>query len=259
MDYKHIIVTENFEGLVSLVELNRPQCLNALNGDLMEELTDALLGLNDGGICRCAIITGRGRAFAAGADIGEMEKDTPVTFVLKDRFRIWDRLNLVKIPLLAAVNGYALGGGLELAMACDLIIAAQGAVFGQPEANVGTIPGAGATQRLTRAMGKSKASYYLLTGETFSAQEAYDGGLVARVVSDSSLKKEALEVAKKIASKSPLSTRLAKEALNKAFEMPLKEGIDFERKNFYLTFATHDQKEGMRAFLEKRKPQYRGL
>ena len=260
MNYKHIVVTEQYNGeeFVSLIELNRPKALNALCTPLMNELVDALLKLNDGKTCRCVILTGRGKAFAAGADIAEMEEDTPITKVMEERFRAWEQFSLVRIPILAAVNGYALGGGCELAMSCDLIIAAEEAKFGQPEINIGTIPGASGTQRLTKAVGKSKAMYHILTGEMFSAKEAYTWNLVARVVPREALMQESFIVAKKIAEKSPVSTRLAKEAVNKSFEMSLKDGIDFERKNFYITFASADQKEGMRAFLEKRKPCYRG-
>ena len=164
----------------------------------------------------------------------------------------------MRVPVLAAVGGYALGGGCELAMSCDFILAAEDARFGQPEISIGTIPGAGGTQRLTEAIGKSKAMYYILTGEMFSAKEACDWGLVAKTVPGPVLMQEALEAAKKIAAKSPMAIRLAKEAVNKSSEMPLKEGMDFERRNFYLTFASLDQKEGMRAFLEKREPRYTG-
>ena len=260
MTYGHIAVTEGYGGSdhVALVELDRPKALNALCTPLMGELVDALFRLNDSGVCRCVVLTGRGKAFAAGADIAEMEKETPVQKVMEDRFRFWDQLRLVRIPVVAAVNGYALGGGCELAMGCDIILASEEARFGQPEISIGTIPGAGGTQRLTEALGKSKAMYYVLTGEMFSAAQAYDWGLVSKVVPGPVLMQEALETAKKIAEKSPVSVRLAKEAVDKSFEMPLKEGMDFERRNFYLTFASLDQKEGMRAFLEKRKPNYTG-
>ena len=260
MNYEHIVVTENYEGEehVALVELNRPKALNALCTPLMKELVDAFFALNDGGWCRCIVLTGKGKAFAAGADIAEMEKETPVQKVMEDRFRAWDQLRLVRLPVVAAVNGYALGGGCELAMSCDVILASEDARFGQPEISIGTIPGAGGTQRLTEAVGKSKAMYYILTGEMFSAKEACDWGLVAKSVPGPVLMQEALETAKKIAAKSPVAVRLAKEAVGKASEMPLKEGMDFERRNFYITFASRDQKEGMRAFLEKREPRYTG-
>ena len=260
MSYEYISLTEHYkqEEHVALIELNRPKALNALCSPLMIELVDALLKLNDGKKCRCVILTGKGKAFAAGADIAEMEKDTPVSKIMEERFRSWEQLSLVKIPIIAAVHGYALGGGCELAMACDLIIAAEEAKFGQPEINIGTMPGAGGTQRLTKAIGKSKAMYHILTGEMFTAREAYGWNLVAKVVPQEALMDESLIVAKNIAAKSPISIRLAKEAVNKSFETPLKDGADFERRNFYLTFASADQKEGMRAFLEKRKPHYKG-
>ena len=260
MTYEHIIVDKHYQGekFIALVELNRPKALNALCTPLMKELLEALLGLNDNGECRCVILTGRGRAFAAGADIAEMEKETPVQKIMEDRFRIWDQIRSVKIPIIAAVNGYALGGGCELAMSCDLMIVAEEAKFGQPEINIGTIPGAGGTQRLTWAMGKSKAMYYVLTGDLFDAKEAYEFGLAAKLVPSTLLMQETLEVAKKIASKPPVCTRLAKESVNASFETSLKSGMEFERRNFYLTFASLDQKEGMRAFLEKRSPHYTG-
>lgn len=255
-----VVVREDWGcgGRAALVELNRPGALNALSEPLMGALADALLRLSDGGSCRVAVVTGRGRAFAAGADIAEMERDTPVSKVMGDRFRHWDRLRQVGIPLVAAVNGYALGGGCELAMACDVAVAAEEAVFGQPEVSIGTMPGAGGTQRLPRALGKARAMYHVLTGEPIPAAEALRLGLVARVVPGAALMGEALAVAGAIASKPPVAVRLAKEAVNKAFETSLRDGMEFERRNFYLTFASRDQKEGMRAFLEKREPRYTG-
>ena len=253
---KYIELTENPENHpgVALVEINRPEALNALSTPLMEELVGTLLELSDGDKCRVAVITGRGRAFAAGADVGEMAQDTPVKKVLQDNFRFWDQWNLVRIPLIGAVNGYALGGGCELAMACDIILASEEATFGQPEITLGTIPGAGGTQRLTRAIGKARASEMILTGQHFSAKEAQDWGLVSRILPAPLLREESLRLASVLAAHSPVALRLGVEAIRKASELSLGEGMDFERRNFYLTFASEDQKRGMAAFLEKRTP-----
>ena len=207
---------------------------------------------------RVIILTGSDRAFAAGADIGQMMTATPVDQINDQRFRTWEMLKLITKPILAAVNGFALGGGCELAMSCDLIIAGDEAKFSQPEIKIGTIPGAGGTQRLTRAIGKSKAMMMVLTGDMIDAQTAYDWGLVAKVVPAQALLQETFELAKTISNRAPVAVRLAKEAVNKSFEMTLKDGMDFERRNFYLTFASLDQKEGMKAFMEKRNPEYKG-
>lgn len=243
---------------IALVRLNRPKVLNALSTDLMQELVECFLDLDKNPEVRVIILTGNERAFAAGADIGQMVTATPVDQINDQRFRTWEMLRLITKPIIAAVNGFALGGGCELAMSCDMIIAGDDAKFSQPEIKIGTIPGAGGTQRLTRAIGKSKAMMMVLTGDMIDAQTAYDWGLVAKVVPAPTLLQETFELAKVITERAPVAVRLAKEAVNKSFEMTLKDGMDFERRNFYLTFASLDQKEGMKAFMEKRNPTYKG-
>jgi enoyl-CoA hydratase len=243
---------------IALVKLDRPKVLNALSTDLMQELVDTFFELEDNSDIRAIILTGDDRAFAAGADIAQMVDATPIDQICDHRFRTWQQLSLITKPVIAAVNGFALGGGCELAMNCDFIIAGDTAKFGQPEIKIGTTPGAGGTQRLTRAIGKSKAMYMVLTGEMMDAYEAERAGLIAKVVPAHTLLQETFEIAKLIADKAPVAVRLAKESVNKSFEMPLKDAIDYERRNFYLTFASQDQKEGMRAFLEKRPAEYQG-
>ncbi len=243
---------------VALVRLNRPKVLNALSTDLMEELVETMLTLDKNPNVRVIILTGNERAFAAGADIAQMVAATPIDQINDQRFRTWEMLRLITKPIIAAVNGFALGGGCELAMSCDLIIAGDDAKFSQPEIKIGTIPGAGGTQRLTRAIGKSKAMMMVLTGDMIDAHTACDWGLVAKVVPAQTLMQETFELAKTISDRAPVAVRLAKEAVNKSFEMTLKDGMDFERRNFYLTFSSGDQKEGMKAFMEKRNPTYQG-
>lgn len=243
---------------IALVRLNRPKVLNALSTDLMQELVDCMLMLDKNPEVRVIILTGNERAFAAGADIAQMVTATPVDQINDQRFRTWEMLKLITKPIIAAVNGFALGGGCELAMSCDLIIAGDDAKFSQPEIKIGTIPGAGGTQRLTRAIGKSKAMMMVLTGDMIDAKTACEWGLVAKVVPGETLLQETFELAKTISDRAPVAVRLAKEAVNKSFEMTLKDGMDFERRNFYLTFSSADQKEGMKAFMEKRNPEYKG-
>ncbi|MEA9358030.1 enoyl-CoA hydratase-related protein [Bacteriovorax sp. PP10] len=243
---------------IALVRLNRPKVLNALSTDLMNELVDCMLELDQNPSVRVIILTGNERAFAAGADIAQMVTASPIDQINDNRFRTWEMLRLITKPIIAAVNGFALGGGCELAMSCDLIIAGDDAKFSQPEIKIGTIPGAGGTQRLTRAIGKSKAMMMVLTGDMIDANTACDWGLVAKVVPAPTLLQETFELAKTIADRAPVAVRLAKEAVNKSFEMTLKDGMDFERRNFYLTFSSLDQKEGMKAFMEKRSPNYQG-
>lgn len=258
--FENILVTKNYQDHkhVALIQLNRPKVLNALSTDLMRDLVEALFLLEDDNDVRVTILTGSDRAFAAGADIGQMMEATPIDQINDNRFRTWKQLFLLSKPVIAAVNGFALGGGCELAMSCDFIIAGDSAKFGQPEIKIGTIPGAGGTQRLTRAMGKSKAMLAVLTGETIDAYQAERSGLVAKVVPADTLLQETFEIAKMIANRAPVAVKLAKEAVNMAFETPLKEGMEFERRNFYLTFSSKDQKEGMKAFMEKREPKYEG-
>ncbi|HEX6988441.1 MAG TPA: enoyl-CoA hydratase-related protein [Bacillota bacterium] len=255
-EYAHLLV--DIDQGVGLIRLNRPQVLNALNAELMTELIDALTLMDKDDQVRCIVLTGNERAFAAGADIGEMAEATVVDMYVRDNLSRWDRVRKVKKPIIAAVNGYALGGGCELAMACDMIIAGEGARFGQPEINIGVIPGAGGTQRLTRAIGKAKAMEWILTGRFVKAEEAERAGLVTRVVPDEAVLDEALRLAREIASKPPVAVQLAKDAVLAAFDTTIETGLAHERHNFYLLFATEDQREGMRAFLEKRRPQWRG-
>jgi len=253
-----IKVTEQKEPFVALVELNRPKELNALNRQLMEELRDSLLQLDKNDRVRVIILTGNEQAFAAGADIKQMADKSAVDMLVIDQFSAWDQMRKTKKPIIAAVSGFVLGGGCELAMMCDIIIASESAKFGQPEIKLGTIPGAGGTQRLTKAVGKSKAMELILSGRFLSAEEAHFYGLVSKVVPAEMYLLEALRLAGEIAVLSPIAVQLAKEAVNRSFETQLDEGLAFERKNFYLTFASADQKEGMKAFIEKRKPSYSG-
>jgi enoyl-CoA hydratase len=253
-----ILVERDEERRVALLRLNRPKQLNALNGQVMDELCSALEGLDRDDAIRVLVVTGNERAFAAGADIGEMATAGPIDMLRTNRIAQWDRVRRISKPVIAAVAGWCLGGGCELAMALDLIVAAESARFGQPEINIGVIPGAGGTQRLTRAVGKSVAMEMILTGEPIDAREAHRLGLVARVVPNELLVEDALALAAKIATKAPLALRLAKEAVNAAYEMSLTDALAHERRLFYLLFASEDQKEGMAAFLEKRDPNFTG-
>jgi enoyl-CoA hydratase len=241
---------------VGIVRLNRPQALNALNVQLMGELLGAVEAFDaDAGI-GCILITGSDKAFAAGADIKEMADKTYIDIFRADYTADYERLTRVRKPVIAAVAGFALGGGCELAMMCDFIIAADTAKFGQPEIKLGIIPGIGGTQRLTRAVGKAKAMDLILTGRMMDAAEAERSGLVARVVPAASLMEEAMKVAETIAALSQPSLLAAKEAVNRSFETPLAEGVRFERRVFHALFATKDRKEGMTAFIEKRPPRF---
>jgi enoyl-CoA hydratase len=241
-------------GRVGLIVLNRPQALNALSSLLATELLVALDGLETDDGVGCIVITGSERAFAAGADIREMASLTHTDVFQRDHLAQWDRVARCRKPLIAAVAGYALGGGCELAMMCDFIIAADNAKFGQPEITIGTIPGMGGSQRLTRLVGKSKAMEMVLTGRLMDAEEAERAGLVSRIVPLAELVDEALKTAERIASLSRPAVMMAKEAVNRAYETTLEEGIRFERRLFHTTFATDDQKEGMAAFGEERSP-----
>ncbi|HTX18797.1 MAG TPA: enoyl-CoA hydratase-related protein [Bacteroidota bacterium] len=256
MAAEELIITRG-EGY-ALLRLNRPEALNAITVGLMERLVTALEELDRDPAVRCVVITGSEKAFAAGADIREMADSSAVEMIQRDQFARWDRIRKIKNPIIAAVSGFALGGGCELAMSCDIIIASESAKFGQPEVNLGVIPGAGGTQRLTRAVGKYKSMEMILTGGTLSAEEAKQWGLVVRVVPNDKLLDEATALAGLIASKPPLAVRLAKEAVLKSFDTTMEGGLDFERKSFYALFASDDQKEGMKAFAEKRKPTWKG-
>ncbi|MBL6447235.1 enoyl-CoA hydratase/isomerase family protein [Fulvivirga sp. 29W222] len=253
-----IKVTPNYKPYIALIELNRPKELNALNLQLMGELRDALKELDDDESVRAIIITGNEKAFAAGADIKQMAGKSAVDMLKIDQFSTWDQIRKTKKPLIAAVSGFALGGGCELAMTCDMIIASETAKFGQPEIKIGVMPGAGGTQRLTKAIGKARAMELVLTGRFISGEEAMQYGLVNKVVPIEMYMYEAVKLAGEIAQMSPIATQLAKESVNRSFETHLDEGLTFERKNFYLTFASEDQTEGMQAFVEKRKPEYKG-
>jgi enoyl-CoA hydratase len=243
---------------VGWIRLNRPEVLNALNLQLISELVAVLTEMDRDENVRCMVITGNEKAFAAGADIPEMAEASSVEMLIQDQLAEWDRLRKLTKPLIAAVSGYALGGGCELAMACDLIVASETAVFGQPEILLGVIPGAGGTQRLTRAVGKVRAMEMVLTGRSMTAREALQVGLINRVVPPELLEAEAMNLAKKIAQQPPVAVRLAKQAVLKAMDMTLENGLDYEQKLFYFLFSTEDQKEGMRAFVEKRKPRFQG-
>jgi len=241
---------------VCLVRLNRPQALNALNAELIDELNQALDAFEADAELGCLVLTGSDKAFAAGADVKEMQAKTYMEAYLEDFISKWERLTRTRKPVIAAVAGFALGGGCELAMMCDFILAADNAKFGQPEIRIGTIPGAGGTQRLTRFVGKSKAMEMCLTGRMMDAAEAERSGLVSRVLPLADLVPEALKVAATIAGFSRPAVMMAKEAVNRAYETTLAEGIRFERRVFHSTFATQDQKEGMAAFVEKRSPHF---
>jgi len=253
-----IKVTEQQEPKVALIELNRPKELNALNPQLMQELRDALVSLDKNPDVHVVVLTGSEKAFAAGADIKQMADKSAIDMLLLDQFSTWDQIRKTKKPIIAAVSGFALGGGCELAMTCDMIIASESAKFGQPEIKIGVIPGAGGTQRLTKAVGKAKAMELILSGRFISAEEAHFYGLVNKVVPNEMYLKEAFQLAKEIAQMSPIAVQLGKEAINRSFETQLDEGLAFERKNFYMTFASEDQKEGMSAFIEKRAPKFKG-
>ncbi|MEA2619736.1 MAG: enoyl-CoA hydratase [Chloroflexota bacterium] len=244
---------------VALLTLDRPEVLNALNFDLLDELAAALEALDRDPACRAVVITGAGdRAFAAGADIGELATQNPTSLAADGRFAAWDRIAAIGLPIIAAVRGYALGGGCELAMACDMIVAADDAQFGQPEIRIGVMPGAGGTQRLTRAIGKARAMELILTGRTMTAREAVTYGLVTRVVPAEATVGAALELAAAIAAMAPLAVRSAKAAILDAAERDLSDGLARERAAFFDLFDTDDQAEGMAAFREKRRPNWSG-
>lgn len=251
-------IQSEVRGRVGLVRLHRPAAMNALNTALMDELVQALETFDAAPEVGAIVITGDERAFAAGADIGEMAQASAVDMLLADRIARWDRMRRIRKPIVAAVSGWCLGGGNELAMACDLIVASETAKFGQPEINLGVMPGGGGTQRLTRAVGKALAMEMVLNNRTLSAQEALQAGLVNRVVPVEVYLDEAVRLANEIAGRAPLAIRLAKEAVNHAYESFLADGIADERRSFYFLFSTRDQKEGMQAFLEKRAPEWKG-
>ncbi|NJN18041.1 MAG: enoyl-CoA hydratase [Oscillochloris sp.] len=252
------LVLSTIDGRVAIVTLNRPKALNALSPALIEQLIATLAQLEANDSVRCIVLTGNERSFAAGADIKAMVDATPMEMYRDGAISRWAKIAQCSKPIIAAVSGYAFGGGCELAMMCDMIIASESAQFGQPEINIGVIPGAGGTQRLTRAIGPYRAMEMILTGSTISAQEAFDYGLVNRICPVESYLTEAVKLAARIAEQPPLAVQLAREAVRAAAERTLREGLELELRNFYLLFDTADQKEGMRAFIEKRKPNFTG-
>ncbi len=256
MAYEYIL--KEVHDRAGLIRLNRPRALNALNTALIRELVEVLFAFDADPEIGAIVLTGSDRVFAAGADVGEMAEASLAEMLAADPIALWDRVAAIRKPLIAAVSGYALGGGCELAMACDMIIASETAVFGQPEINLGVIPGAGGTQRLVRAVGKAVAMEVILNDRRLSAEEALRLGLVNHVYPVESYLEEALRLANAIAARAPLAVRLAKESIHKAFETALAEGLAFERRSFYSLFGTADQKEGMDAFLNKRVPHWRG-
>lgn len=256
MSYTSILV-ETIES-VGLIRLNRPKALNALNSTVMSEVVDAVRSFDDDEQIKAIVITGNDKAFAAGADIKEMVDASSVDMFLTDPIANWDAVASYSKPIIAAVSGWCLGGGAELAMACDMIIASETAKFGQPEINIGVIPGAGGTQRLTKAVGKAIAMEMVLNNRTFSAQEALQHGLVNRVVPVEAYLEDALSLAKEIAARAPLAVRIGREMVNFAFESFLAHGVASERRSFYYLFASEDKSEGMQAFVDKRAPKWKG-
>jgi enoyl-CoA hydratase len=246
------------DGPIGVALLNRPEQLNALSDELMDELVSTLTDLDRDEEIRCIVLGGNERAFAAGADIGELSRASAIDLYYQRRVERWDAIRSLWTPLVAAVSGFCLGGGCELAMSCDLIVASETAQFGQPETSLGIIPGAGGTQRLTRAVGKALAMDVILSGRRLTAQEALSAGLVSRVVAREAWLEEAKRVAGEIAAKGPVATRLAKESVNRAYETTLQAGLEAERRALYLAFASEDAREGLTAFIEKRAPEFRG-
>ncbi len=254
----YTIIQTEVHDRAGLIRLNRPEALNALNNTVMRELAEAMEAFDADPEIGAIVITGDDRAFAAGADIKEMAEASPVEMLKHDRISYWDRLRRIKIPIIAAVSGWCLGGGHELAMACDMVVASESARFGQPEITIGVIPGAGGTQRLTRAVGKALAMEMVLNNRHLTAQEALQFGLVNAVSPVELYLGDALRLANEVAERPPLAVRMAKEMVNHAFETHLSDGIADERRSFYFLFSSEDQKEGMRAFIEKRRPEWKG-
>ena len=243
---------------IGIIHLNRPKQLNSLNRNMVGEIIVALEEYDRDDNVRVIILTGKGRAFSAGADIDEMTGDDPISLELLNQFADWDRFTLIKKPIIGAVKGFVFGGGFELALCCDLLIAARGTAFSFPEVGLGVMPGAGGTQRLTKLVGRTKALEWLWTGERIAAESALKHGVINKVVASELLMEETMKLANKLAKQPPLSVRLIKDSVNKAVDYSLYEGMQYERKNFYLLFGSDDQKEGMSAFVEKRQPNYKG-
>ena len=251
------ILTET-RGPVGIVQLNRPQAMNAFNLTMLGEVFDALEALDKDESIGAIIVTGNEKTFAAGADIKEMADASYVQIMIEERVKVWDRIRGIRKPVIAAVSGWALGGGCEFVLSCDMVVASESAKFGQPEITIGIIPGAGGTQRLTRLVGKHLAMEMVINNRTLTAQEAQHFGLVNRIVPIDGYLDAAVAFAEEIASRAPIAVRMAKDAVNAAFETTLTEGLAVEKRNFYPLFATEDQKEGMQAFIEKRKPNWKG-
>ncbi len=251
-------IETSIEAPIGFITLNRPKQLNALNRQMVHEIVTAAEEFDRDSAVRVIVVSGNGQAFSAGADIDEMTDETAVGMELRNQFADWDRLTLIKKPIIGAVKGYVLGGGFELALACDLLIAASDTRFSFPEVTLGVMPGAGGTQRLTKLVGHRKALEWMLTGERINAETALQYGIINRITEPENILTETKEVAGRIAAQAPLAVRLIKESVHKAVDYPLYEGMQYERKNFYMLFASEDQKEGMRAFVEKRKPNFTG-
>lgn len=251
-------IETSIHGSKAVIELNRPRQLNALNRKMVSEIVEAMEEFDRDEEVRVIVLTGKGHSFSAGADIDEMADDDPIRLELLNQFADWDRLSLIKKPIIGAVKGFVFGGGFELALCCDILIAAAGTEFSFPEVSIGVMPGAGGTQRLTKLAGRTKAIEWLWTGERIQAEEALKHGVINKIVAPELLIEETLKFADRIAKQPPLSIRLIKDSVNKAVDYSLYEGMQYERKNFYLLFASQDQKEGMNAFIEKRKPNYKG-
>jgi enoyl-CoA hydratase len=253
-----VVLLERPAEAVVLVRINRPEARNALNLEVRKLLSRYLGEISEDSTTRAVVITGNEKSFAAGADIKEMADLGTIEALQRGIHRLWQAIGSCRKPVIAAVSGYALGGGCELAMTCDIIVAGESASFGQPEVKIGILPGGGGTQRLTRAVGKYKAMKYLLTGELFSAREALDMGLVSEVVPDPEVEGRAIDLARQIAVLPPLAVQLAKEAVLAGMDAPLTSALALEAKSLQILFSSHDQKEGMRAFIEKRKPKFEG-
>ena len=245
-------------GSTAVIELNRPRQLNSLNTKMISEIVVAMESFDRNDKVRVVVLAGKGRAFSAGADIDEMTEANPISLELLNQFAEWDRLALIKKPIIGAVHGFVFGGGFELALCCDVLISAGNTEFAFPEVSLGVMPGAGGTQRLTKLVGRTKALEWLWTGERISAEVALKHGIINKIVAPELLMEETMKFASRLSKQPPLSMRLIKDSVNKAVDSSLYEGMQYERKNFYLLFATQDQKEGMNAFIEKRKPDYQG-
>jgi enoyl-CoA hydratase len=258
MSRNYELIETSVKGDIGLIELNRPKVLNALNRQMVSEVLTAMEFYDQDPTVKVIVLTGKGRAFAAGADIDEMMDADAISMETLNQFTDWDRLAWIKKPVIGAVHGFALGGAFELALCCDMLFAAETAEFGFPEVSLGVMPGAGGTQRLTKLVGKTKAMEWILSGKRISAKEALQYGIINSTFAEEVLMEETLKFANTIAKQAPVAVRLIKESILKAVDYPLYEGMQYERKNFYMLFATEDQKEGMRAFKEKRKPDFKG-